>query len=49
MTKWRMSDSPPGAGRSAIVTGTGGIGLEGARALVRLWDSSEQLVNARFA
>ena len=33
MTRWTTTDIPPQAGRHAIVTGTGGIGFETARAL----------------
>lgn len=35
MTKWRVSDMPSGTGRSAVVTGTGGLGFEDALALAR--------------
>jgi NAD(P)-dependent dehydrogenase (short-subunit alcohol dehydrogenase family) len=35
MTHWTTSDIPPQKGRSAIVTGTGGIGLEVALALAQ--------------
>jgi NAD(P)-dependent dehydrogenase (short-subunit alcohol dehydrogenase family) len=35
MTKWTTRDIPPLTGRSAVVTGTGGIGLETALALAR--------------
>lgn len=35
MSKWTTADMPPQAGRSAVVTGTGGIGYEDALALVR--------------
>jgi NAD(P)-dependent dehydrogenase (short-subunit alcohol dehydrogenase family) len=35
MTKWTASDIPPQDGRSAVVTGTGGLGFETALALAR--------------
>jgi len=35
MSKWTVSDMPSQKGRSAIVTGTGGLGLEDALALAR--------------
>lgn len=35
MTKWTTSNIPPQKGRSAVVTGTGGLGYEGALALAR--------------
>ena len=35
MTKWTTADMPPQNGRSAIVTGTGGLGFEAALALAR--------------
>jgi NAD(P)-dependent dehydrogenase (short-subunit alcohol dehydrogenase family) len=35
MAKWSASDIPPQSGRSAIVTGTGGLGYETALALAR--------------
>jgi NAD(P)-dependent dehydrogenase (short-subunit alcohol dehydrogenase family) len=35
MTKWTISDIPTQKGRSAVVTGTGGLGFEDALALAR--------------
>lgn len=35
MAKWTAADIPPQHGRSAVVTGTGGLGLEDALALAR--------------
>ncbi len=35
MSKWTTSDIPPQRGRSAVVTGTGGLGFEDALALAR--------------
>jgi len=35
MPKWTISDIPPQHGRSAVVTGTGGLGFEDALALAR--------------
>lgn len=35
MTRWTVSDIPPQNGRSAVVTGTGGLGFEDALALAR--------------
>lgn len=35
MRKWTLADMPRQDGRSAVVTGTGGLGLEVARALAR--------------
>jgi NAD(P)-dependent dehydrogenase (short-subunit alcohol dehydrogenase family) len=35
MERWSASDIPPQAGRSAVVTGTGGLGFEVALALAR--------------
>jgi NAD(P)-dependent dehydrogenase (short-subunit alcohol dehydrogenase family) len=35
MAKWTISDIPPQHGRSAVITGTGGIGFEDALALAR--------------
>lgn len=35
MAKWTVSDIPPQNGRSAVVTGTGGLGFEDASALAR--------------
>lgn len=35
MPNWTVSDIPPQHGRTAVVTGTGGIGLEVARALAQ--------------
>lgn len=35
MAKWAVSDIPPQHGRSAVVTGTGGLGFEDALALAR--------------
>lgn len=35
MTKWTIEAMPPQAGRRAVVTGTGGLGLEVARALAK--------------
>lgn len=35
MTSWTASDIPPQNGRSAVVTGTGGLGYENALALAR--------------
>lgn len=35
MTKWTSKDIPPQHGRSAVVTGTGGLGYEDALALAR--------------
>ena len=35
MTRWTTSDIPPQNGRTALVTGTGGLGLEDAIALAR--------------
>ncbi|MDY6960644.1 MAG: SDR family NAD(P)-dependent oxidoreductase, partial [Pseudomonadota bacterium] len=35
MTKWTHRDIPPQQGRSAVVTGTGGLGFETALALAR--------------
>lgn len=35
MTKWTTADIPPQRGRSAVVTGTGGLGFEDALALAR--------------
>lgn len=35
MTKWTASDIPPQQGRSAVVTGTGGLGFADALALAR--------------
>lgn len=35
MAKWTISDIPPQHGRSAVVTGTGGLGYETALALTR--------------
>lgn len=35
MTKWTASDIPPQHGRSAVITGTGGLGYEDALALAR--------------
>ncbi|MDQ0996174.1 NAD(P)-dependent dehydrogenase (short-subunit alcohol dehydrogenase family) [Phyllobacterium ifriqiyense] len=35
MTKWTSKNIPPQRGRSAVVTGTGGLGFEGALALAR--------------
>jgi NAD(P)-dependent dehydrogenase (short-subunit alcohol dehydrogenase family) len=35
MTRWTASDIPPQKGRSAVVTGTRGLGFETARALTR--------------
>ncbi|MBK1838166.1 SDR family oxidoreductase [Azospirillum sp. YIM B02556] len=35
MAKWTASDIPPQEGRTAIVTGTGGLGFESALALAR--------------
>lgn len=35
MTRWTASDIPDQSGRTAVVTGTGGLGFEDARALAR--------------
>lgn len=35
MTRWTTRDMPPQSGRSAVVTGTGGLGYEDALALAR--------------
>ncbi len=35
MSRWTASDIPPQAGRTAVVTGTGGLGFEDALALAR--------------
>lgn len=35
MTKWTTKDMPPQTGRSAVITGTGGLGFEDALALAR--------------
>lgn len=35
MAKWTEADMPSQAGRSAVITGTGGLGYEDARALAR--------------
>ena len=35
MTKWTTKDIPSLRGRTAVVTGTGGLGYEDARALAR--------------
>ncbi|WP_252168510.1 SDR family oxidoreductase [Sphingomonas morindae] len=35
MARWTQADIPPQQGRTAIVTGTGGLGFEDARALAR--------------
>lgn len=35
MTNWTSSNIPPQRGRTAVVTGTGGLGFEDARALAR--------------
>lgn len=35
MTRWTVSDIPPQDGRTAVVTGTGGLGYEDALALAR--------------
>lgn len=35
MTKWTSNDMPPQTGRSAVITGTGGLGFEDALALAR--------------
>lgn len=35
MTRWTASEIPPQAGRSTVVTGTGGLGFEDALALAR--------------
>lgn len=35
MSKWTLADIPSQRGRTAVVTGTGGLGLETARALAR--------------
>ena len=35
MTRWTASDIPSQRGRTAVVTGTGGLGFEGALELAR--------------
>ena len=35
MTRWTASDIPSQSGRTAVITGTGGLGFEDARALAR--------------
>jgi NAD(P)-dependent dehydrogenase (short-subunit alcohol dehydrogenase family) len=35
MTRWTASDIPPQRGRSVVITGTGGLGLQAALALAR--------------
>lgn len=35
MTRWTASDIPPQQGRSVVITGTGGLGLQAALALAR--------------
>lgn len=39
MTKWTTSNIPPQHGRTAVVTGTGGLGYEDAVALARAGSS----------
>lgn len=47
MTKWTISDIPTQKGRSAVVTGTGGLGFEDALALARA--GSEVIIAGRSA
>jgi NAD(P)-dependent dehydrogenase (short-subunit alcohol dehydrogenase family) len=47
MTKWTVSDIPSQKGRSAVVTGTGGLGFEDALALARA--GSEVIIAGRSA
>ncbi len=47
MTKWTISDIPSQKGRSAVVTGTGGLGFEDALALARA--GSEVIIAGRSA
>lgn len=47
MANWTASDIPPQKGRSAVVTGTGGLGYEDALALARA--GAEVIIAGRSA